>query len=820
MAKTPIAAQRENHPDKLGEIIGIILVVTAVLIILALYSYNSNDESFHTATSPVKGFANFAGKAGSYSSSLLSSVFGSGAWAVPFILMYLSYFYFAGKDFKVKTYQFIGGFFLLLAICSLASTISTSMEGGVVGLALSNLLISILGQIGSYAVLVAFILIAAVVAIDFRVLKVTRAVNGIVFKILVGVREAWKRRPKRIFIPKPARDQKSSAAPVIRDPRAKPTKEKAIRQEEFSPKPEKTEPDFDPITVEPEAVPFENPDVFDEPDEEESFLEEKPRPAQEPTAIKLPQISPNIRDSKTSALPIEQLDLPALTENYVEPPLDLLEAYEGKTAIISNDVLVSKAKVLESKLGSFGIEGSVVEVQPGPVITMFEYEPASGVKVNKIYNLEDDLAMAMRAESIRIDAIPGKGTVGIEIPNQSRETVYLREILASHQFLENESVLAVAFGKDISGNPVVQDLTKMPHLLVAGTTGSGKSVFLNCIICSVLYKATPNHVRLLLVDPKMLELSCYSGIPHLLHPVVTDPKKAAVLLKWAVQEMAERYNRMAQLGVRSISGYNKKVEKMASSKSPPPKAGWSANQGNEDNAIPQPLPYILIIIDELADLMLIAQKDIEESIKRLAQMARAAGIHLILATQRPSVDVITGVIKVNFPARVAFKVAAKVDSKTILDTNGAEQLLGMGDMLFLPPTSSKLHRIHGAFVSDRELQDLVAFLRSSGKPIYDQTLVEAAEVAALDNEPGFGLGGLYDEDVEPELYDKAIEIVAEERKASISYLQRRLKIGYNRAARIIEKMEADGIVGKSDGTSRPREVYIGKIGPDRNELND
>ncbi|HEX9873185.1 MAG TPA: DNA translocase FtsK, partial [Deferrimonas sp.] len=480
--------------------------------------------------------------------------------------------------------------------------------------------------------------------------------------------------------------------------------------------------------------------------------------------------------------------------------------------------LTMNARILEKKLKDFNVDGEVVEVKPGPVVTMYEFAPAPGVKVNKIAGLSDDLSMALKALSIRIVApIPGRGVVGIEIPNKERQTVYLKEIFDSEEFQKSGGRLPMALGKDIFGRTVVSDLAKMPHVLVAGSTGSGKSVSINTMVLSLLYRATPEDVRIIMVDPKMLELSIYEGIPHLLLPVVTNPKKAALALNWAVREMERRYKLMADKGVRNIEGYNKKIareEKEKEKLRAEDKVVVDTIDQAEEEALPEiriaegeeldhgHLPYIVVIVDELADLMMVAGRDIEEAVTRLAQMARASGIHLILATQRPSVDVITGLIKANFPTRISFKVFSRIDSRTILDQMGAEALLGMGDMLFLPPGTGALQRVHGAFVSELEVQRVVEFLKKQGDPEYDKSILEA---------PPSGEGGSGDEEGYDEKWDEALAIVAETRAASISMLQRRLRLGYNRAARMIEKMEQEGIVGPSDGTSRPREVFISNI---------
>lgn len=459
------------------------------------------------------------------------------------------------------------------------------------------------------------------------------------------------------------------------------------------------------------------------------------------------------------------------------PSLEMLEGGRRQKVTISEAQLWSTAQLLEHKLRDFGVEGKVVEVRPGPVVTVYEFEPAPGVKISKIVNLEDDLALALSAYSVRIEApIPGKSVVGIEVSNPVRETVYLKDILASEAFMESPSKLTLALGKDIQGKPFVIDLTKMPHLLVAGSTGSGKSVSMNCMIMSILFRATPDEVKFLLIDPKMLEMSAYEDIPHLLLPVVTDPKEASSALRWVVKEMEERYSLMASKGTKHIERYNQKL----------------LAEGKEEEL----LPYIVVMIDELADLMITSRREVEESIIRLAQMARAAGIHLVLATQRPSVDVITGLIKANFPARISFQVSSKVDSRTILDTTGAEHLLGQGDMLFLPPGSSRLKRVHGAYVSEEEIKRVAEFWKGQGQPQYNLDILkeEPKETETLP-------------DYDDPKYEEAVHYVIQTGQASVSALQRRFKIGYNRAARLIERMEREGIVGPSDGV-RPRPVLV------------
>ena len=478
---------------------------------------------------------------------------------------------------------------------------------------------------------------------------------------------------------------------------------------------------------------------------------------------------------------------------YVLPPTTALDYQPPAQTSIMKELLKEKAELLERTLSDFKIKGKVVKINPGPVITMFEYLPDRGVKLSKIANLADDLTLSLKALKVRIVApIPGKGVVGIEVPNEHREIVYMKEVVLSDAFRKHQGKLPVCLGNDIFGNPTTADLAKMPHLLVAGATGSGKSVGLNSIIVSLLYHATPDEVKMIMIDPKMLELSIYQGIPHLMTPVVTDMKQASTVLRWAVAEMEGRYKLMSKLGVRNIDQYNEAVDEMKARGAP------TAEEEEEEERFER-FPYVVLVIDEFADLMTVASKDVETSVVRIAQMARAAGIHLIMATQRPSVDVITGVIKANLPTRIAFQVASKIDSRTILDMAGAENLLGNGDMLYLPPGTSKLMRVHGALVTTKEIQRVVDHVKAQRKPRYDLKILE--EPSEERQEEG---------EEHDELYEQSLAVAAESGQVSISYIQRRLKIGYNRAARIIERMEREGVVGPSDG-SRPREVYIDRL---------
>jgi S-DNA-T family DNA segregation ATPase FtsK/SpoIIIE len=475
--------------------------------------------------------------------------------------------------------------------------------------------------------------------------------------------------------------------------------------------------------------------------------------------------------------------------NYKMPTTALLEVPIGHHEQADEELRV-RATILAEKCKEFSVTGHIHHISPGPVVTTFEFKPDPGIKYSRVVGLADDLCLALKAESIRIDRIPGKSTVGIEVPNAHREKIALREVIESQKFQKSESKLTVALGKTINGEEYIADMTKMPHLLIAGATGAGKSVTLNAIICSILYKATPEDVKFIMVDPKRVELGLYEGIPHLLTPIVTDPKRAANALKWAVNEMENRYRELATLGVRNIDQYNRQVREMTHP---------TLSADNPDQS--KPLPYIVIAIDELADLMMVARGDVETSIARLAQMARAVGIHLVLATQRPSVDVITGIIKANIPSRIAFRVSSKVDSRTIIDANGAEALLGQGDMLFLPPGTARLIRVHGSFVNETEVKQIADHTRQQAEPQYN----EEVTLSEQETQDADGFEGEQDE-----LFDEALMIITDMGRASTSVLQRRLSIGYGRAAKILDMMERRGFIGPAEG-SKPRKVLQGAV---------
>ncbi len=538
--------------------------------------------------------------------------------------------------------------------------------------------------------------------------------------------------------------------------------------------------------------------------------DDAPEPQRAPAAVV--EVRPKPAKPSKREMAARQGDLlPSAKKGFDLPHLDILTPSSSRVEkVVSKEALENNARMLESVLDDFGIKGQIIKVRPGPVVTLYELEPAPGTKTSRVVSLADDIARSMSAVAVRIAVVPGRSVIGIELPNAHRETVYLREQLAAEEFERSEAKLILALGKDIGGAPVFADLARMPHLLVAGTTGSGKSVAINTMIMSLLYRNTPKDVRLIMIDPKMLELSVYDGIPHLLAPVVTDPGKAVMALKWVVREMENRYRAMSQVSVRNIAGYNQRLGEAAKNGKTLTRTvqtGFDPGTGKpiyEEQALDlTPLPYIVVIIDEMADLMLVAGKEVEAAVQRLAQMARAAGIHVIMATQRPSVDVITGTIKANFPTRISFQVTSKIDSRTILGEQGAEQLLGQGDMLYMA-AGGRITRVHGPFVSDKEVEEVTSHLREQAQPDYIEAVTEEDD---LDDVPGFsGLAG-GNTSTGDTLFDQAVAIVARERKASTSFIQRHLQIGYNRAAKIIEDMEKQGMISRANHVGK-REILL------------
>ncbi|RLB70762.1 MAG: DNA translocase FtsK [Deltaproteobacteria bacterium] len=756
MSKDIPEVPTENWMRK--EILGLLWLALGIFLLICLGSYSNDDPSFNNNLHPQQ-IHNIVGIFGAYLADLLYQTFGLTALLWPFGCLYLAWRWLKFRDVHFRFIRLFAFLILQISVGGLLALKFTSVPlfgsqineaGGAIGRVLVELLSRYLNLGGAAIILIVFFLVSLILSTRFSLVL-----------FFDGMMERSGRRMEQRREARQARKELQN-------------KEKQILEIHT------------PTIIQPEP--------------------KKLTTGKKSTGKKTKKLT-----DEENQVAFSFLETPG---HYHMPVTSLLDHDGGDPKPIDRDNLTMAARMLEKKLLDFGVEGDVVEVKPGPVVTMYEFAPAPGVKVNKISNLQDDLAMALQAVSIRIVApIPGRGVVGIEIPNKDREIVYLKEIIDSEPFHKNNGKLPMALGKDIFGQVVVSDLAKMPHLLVAGSTGSGKSVSINTIILSLLYRATPDDVRLIMIDPKMLELSIYEGIPHLLLPVVTNPKKASLALAWAVREMERRYQLMADKGVRNLDGYNRKLAKEAKNiKDLPPEPEPVEDFLDAEMEPPvfvEPveelehahLPYIVVIVDELADLMMVAGREIEESIARLAQMARAAGIHLILATQRPSVDVITGLIKANFPTRISFKVFSRTDSRTILDSMGAETLLGMGDMLFLPPGVGYLQRIHGAFVSELEVQRVVDFLSKQGKPTYDKSILKAppaVETDALEEE--------YDA-----LWDDAVKIVTDSRQASISMVQRRLRVGYNRAARMIERMELEGIVGPSDGSGKPREVLAQKI---------
>jgi S-DNA-T family DNA segregation ATPase FtsK/SpoIIIE len=776
-------SEEKTVPILIRDFFGVVALAFTVFGFMALMTFSPDDPSFNKSVTGGD-VANSVGMVGAYFADGLARIFGSGSFFFPVITAFLGWALIRGKDFRNWLLILSSGILFLIGLCSLLAIQfrvdpffgQAVLVGGWVGHGLGGFLVAWLNPSGAVLTLITLLFVAFLVMTRIPV-NVLVERTGTIFKVLaaglvlagVGIKNMVLKSLSVIKVlietVQTAREAsqkvKKAAVPPVIVTRSRP---------------------------EPVVKPVEKP-------------------------------GNKKKEEKAEFVVQDHFAFMSSPGKYQVPPLSLLQdppPDEGIQTDKARDEIIASSAILEKKLLDFGIEGRVVQVLPGPVITLFEYEPAPGIKVSRIVSLTDDLSLAMRCVGLRILApVPGKPVVGIEIPNMRRETIYFKEVMTSDEFQLSQSNLTLAIGKDITGEPAVQDLATTPHLLIAGSTGSGKSVGLNAMICSILLNATPDEVKLIMIDPKMLELSVYDGIPHLISPVVTNPKKAAAALQWAVSEMESRYKMMAESGVRNINGFNELAEKLQKEYDLELKKRQKANKGvkpttaedgepEDEEILPEPpakLPYIVILIDELADLMMVASKGVEDSLTRLAQMARAAGIHLIVATQRPSVDVLTGIIKANFPTRMSYKVTSRVDSRTILDAMGADKLLGKGDMLFLPPGTTKLVRLHGVMVSDAEIQRIVDFIKKQAKPHYQEDIFQSVVQA----EPNEEEAEEFDEK-----YDEALAIVAKDRQASISYIQRRLRIGYNRAARIIETMEREGVVGPSDGV-KPREVYVSPI---------
>jgi S-DNA-T family DNA segregation ATPase FtsK/SpoIIIE len=817
-----------------AEIAGVAMLVFAVVMTLALITWSVQDPSINHATSgPVR---NWLGRPGALIADLAMQLFGVASIAMIGPIALSGFRLFSGRQGRLGKSRFVFWFIGAIAACACAAAMPRTDAwplptglGGVAGDAVFNLLQNGLGLGGSamralfglaFGALAFFSLAFAsgffgrrdkadthqpdtknrrpVKAEDFD--DDDRAGDpgfgivslGAIFHALLSLRGALARRmPGRSASSGPG--LLSRFALKLRDRDDDPLE--AMRRRGAM---GRTEPDFGTYPLRP---------PLDLPDEETASQQGQPQ-QQNRVAPRAPAPKPGKRAA--SEAQTSMLD----NGDYRLPPLSLLAEHKRIVQTqMSTEALEQNARLLESVLEDFGVRGEIINVRPGPVVTLYELEPAPGIKSSRVIGLADDIARSMSAVSARVAVVQGRNAIGIELPNQKRETVWLRELLSSQDFEKSKLKLALCLGKTIGGEPVITELARMPHLLVAGTTGSGKSVAINTMILSLLYRLTPQECRLIMVDPKMLELSVYDGIPHLLTPVVTDPKKAVVALKWAVREMEERYKKMSKLGVRNIDGFNARVGEAKSRGeiiTRTVQTGFDRETGEaiyeEEVMDLEPLPYIVVIVDEMADLMMVAGKDIEGAIQRLAQMARAAGIHVILATQRPSVDVITGTIKANFPTRISFQVTSKIDSRTILGEQGAEQLLGQGDMLYMAG-GGRIARVHGPFVSDDEVEKVVAHLKAQARPQYLEAVLQD-DGPAEDEDGG---GAIMDQGAfgaaSGDLYDQAVALVLRDRKASTSYIQRRLQIGYNRAASLMERMENENIVGPANHAGK-REILL------------
>jgi S-DNA-T family DNA segregation ATPase FtsK/SpoIIIE len=761
----------ENH--RLNELIGFLGMTIAILIALALISYNPHDPSFNAAAeSPdVHAARNWIGPVGAYGADLLFQGFGFAAFLLPAGILFLGMRWFRSEPFESPTVKVVGYSLLVLMLPALLTlwhgfvprvipeVRGAIPPGGLLGHLVTIGLLAAFNTVGANVVALAAFFAALFLTTRFSFLGTHEWLRGPLGKLnffgALGERyAAWGEEREEQRMRKRLEQIKTHGRPPIPAQSVADVDASAVTEEEDES--EKSEPEEDEL---PHSIIF------------GSTEERKKTPAK--------------ASSPRSAKGAASFRLPSPDLLHMAPRMERIE----------EDELKNCARAIEQKCQEFDVGGRVTQINPGPVVTTYEFKPEAGIKYSRITGLADDLCLALKAESILIERIPGKSTVGIEVPNANRQTIHLREQIESAEFVNSPSKLTLALGKDLIGRNRVSDLSQMPHLLIAGSTGTGKSVFLNSLILSMLFKATPDELKIVMVDPKRLELGLYEDIPHLLAPVVTDPKVASNVLRNATREMETRLKLLAARGVRNIDQYNRTFQK-----------GQSLSLFDEaDNSEHKPLPYIIIVIDELADLMMVDTTNVEESITRLAQMARAVGIHLILATQRPSVDVITGLIKANFPARISFRVASKVDSRTILDANGAESLLGRGDMLYLPAGSARLNRMHGPFVTEEEISAVCDHWRSQAKAVYNERLLDPPKDESADNPEGESGA----DDVNDDLYREAVRVVCEAGRASTSTLQRRLRIGYGRAARLIDIMEKDGIVGPPDGT-KPREVLKAK----------
>ena len=757
------------------QIAGVFLATVGILWLLSLWTFSPADPVLffpHSSSNPVP--ENAVGLVGSTVAFFLLHIVGGGSFVVPLLFMGFGLTVLWLERLHLSLVGLLGSLLAIVSVSALLHLQSSPMatadvfgptSGGFVGQGVSEILGTYFASIGAMIILGAMLLVAFLLLVPVSLGQLARGT------LTLG-RGLWDRSATSLAALK-EREWRAQDAEPKKNKSIRINRELAVRGGIGS------------LGLNPVAEMPKGPNL---PSESNSIL-----PDAEPSLA--------LTDQTDYASAVRK----TVGDAYTMPsPGDLLDTHAARTTHQTDAVLKSQSDILVQTLSSFGIEGSVTDVHPGPVITMYEFAPGPGIKVARIVNLSDDLAMALKALKVRVVApLPGKSTVGIEVPNPQRETVGLKDMLTSEAFLRARSKLALALGKDIYGRPVITDLRTMPHLLVAGATGSGKSVGLNCLLLNILFTAHPDEVKLLLVDPKVLELQVYDGIPHLIRPVITNPKEAVRGLSWVVQEMERRYRVLAELGVRNIDAYNRKVvELQGAGSTGRSKKKLSKGQSMDLDEAPgletpieerTTLPYIVVVIDEFADLIMVAPKDIEDRIARLAQMARASGIHLILATQRPSVDVVTGIIKANFPARIAYQVSSKIDSRTILDANGAESLLGKGDMLFLASGTGRIVRLHGPYVSDDEVRNVVDWVKSQASPIYDEAALAAVQDAPADDQEA------------DETYERARELIMTTGQASASFIQRRLRVGYPRAARMIEQMEQEGLVS-APGRDGRREV--------------
>ena len=777
---------------RLNELVGFLLCIFALLLFLALASYSPLDPSLNSASVLTGSHAarNWIGILGAYLSDIILQALGIGAFLLPVFLGMLGVRWFRSRAVQAPIAKSLGAIWLLMFVPALLAILPGHLRWmgaipveGLAGRIIGDALIHYLNVAGAYIVCTTFLAISLYLttAFSFSAIQVWAPTR---FAFFVALRDRWhdwkeergrKRQQKEL-------DKRRAERPVVTT-QLVPARAAASRTEEVQAEPSIPEQEIRGVQTPPA------PRTGIERMAEEAETAAVPTPtsalAAEPEAVQQIEVTERAdteRKPKTT--------LPKIAGSYKLPPSSLLHRPDEQHAV-HEDELKLLASVLTDRYAEFDVHGQVTQINPGPVVTTFEYKPEAGIKYSRIVGLTDDLCLALRAESILVERMPGKSTVGIQVPNREREIIWLRENIESQEFIGSKSKLTLAMGKDINGRLAVADLSGMPHLLIAGSTGTGKSVAINAMIMSILYKATPDQVRLVLVDPKRLELGNYEGVPHLYTPIITEPKLAANALRNAVREMERRLKLLASKGVRNIASYNALFDDTPSL--------FAAAPSEEG-----PIPYIVIIIDELADLMMLDGHNVEESITRLAQMARAVGIHLVLATQRPSVDVITGLIKANFPARISFRVATKVDSRTILDANGAESLLGRGDLLYLPSGSARVHRLHAPYVTEKEISAVVEFWKAQASAQYQQHFLETPQEereARIDSETGEEIS----EDENDPLFNDAVRLVVEFGKASTSLLQRRLRIGYGRAAHLIDLMERDGIVGAADGP-KPREV--------------